>query len=92
MQNLKILALNNNKIEDFPRVILELNKLTSLRLSKNKLKAIPEDLIDHLPAICELNLLNNEITSLPLCLLNRSNLKLKYDRDKVKERPEVMQN
>lgn len=39
--SIKVLWLDDNLLEVFPESLLELNKLTSLRLSKNKITKVP---------------------------------------------------
>lgn len=84
--NLRTLSLSNNKLVDFPVIILQFPKIYSLKLKNTQLKNVPNDLIKHLPDLEELDLSKNDLTTLPISLSDSKKLterKFKYDKDKV---------
>ena len=86
LTNLRTLSLNNNKLVEFPEVVLKLSKLYSLKLKNTQLTKLPDDLIKYLPDLEELDIEKNELTTLPLSIASSKKLtekKFKYDKDKV---------
>ena len=55
------LDLSKKKLEEFPTDILKFTNLRKLKLSKNKIKAVPEE-IKQLQNLVELDLSNNKLT------------------------------
>ena len=74
LTSLKTINLEENSIDVFPIVFIELKKLEVLNLAANKLKSLPESV--HSLSVVELNLNRNRLASLPLQVAQCRNLKV----------------
>ncbi|XP_039270804.1 leucine-rich repeat-containing protein 57-like [Styela clava] len=72
--SLKVINLQGNKLGDIPVGLTQLKHLDSLNLSHNSIKRIPDEMKD-LQAV-ELNLNQNQISSIPECLHQCPRLKV----------------
>ncbi len=87
----KMLALSDLGLTQFPAEIFELHHLTELNLGGNKLSFIPDD-IEHLTSLEQLILYENELTRLPKSLGKLSNLfKLDITENKFLKIPECIE-
>ena len=66
--------MSNNKLVDFPEIILKFTKIYSLKLKNTQLKNLPNDLIKHLPDLEELDVSKNDLTTLPISLSDSKKL------------------
>lgn len=75
-ENVYILDLSNKDLTSFPSQIKDMTNLQRLNLSNNDIKNVPEDVFASLPNLVDLNLeRNNDMSKLPLDLLELKNLK-----------------
>lgn len=75
----EILELNGIELSEIPQSIFKLKNLKILRLRKNKIKCIPDE-ISSLSSLVELNLIDNELTSIPVSLFQLKNLQVLHLR------------
>lgn len=88
----EILELSDLELTEIPKEVFELDNLKILRLRKNKIKFIPDD-IEKLASLTELNLIDNEIETLPQGLFKLQNLQILHLRkNEISEIPKEIEN
>ena len=75
LKNLKILSIENSKMNSLPESIGKLNNLVELVLNKNKLKSLPES-IGLLKDLKALSVRSNNLDSLPESIKTLKNLQI----------------
>lgn len=92
LSKLRVLSLEQNKLEVFPEAVLELKELRELNLSYNRIEEVPEG-IGKLGNLRVLNLFGNRLRGVPAALCEMESLvELDLDCNDIVEPPPSFRN
>lgn len=91
LRALERLCCDDNSFETFPTAILGLKSLKALRISGNRIDALPRSLADDLPDLERLCVDRNQLAELPACVSKLGKLKMLSARgNRLRRLPDVL--